>query len=193
MVFFDVAGSVIEGARSWDSIMFSSGFGESKIICCYFLMSGLRIDPVSDGWSWISGFPVASHFSTLILFIAFGSIYLYVFYIITKKQTLGEDTSWTLQKRLLGPMAPKWSEWVFKKIIFPLIYYCVGYSNNDTGMCLKELYQSLMIVWNHKNCRKEMTATTTTTNHINNIIYFSYKLPGIVTFMSQYIFLGPRP
>ena len=31
---------------------------------------------------------------------------------------------------------------------------CVGYSNNSTGMCLKETYRSLLIVWIRTNRKK---------------------------------------
>ena len=41
----------------------------------------------------------------------------------------------------------------YKQIFCPLVYYCVGYSNNSTGTCLKELDRSSMNMWNHKNKR----------------------------------------
>ena len=41
---------------------------------------------------------------------------------------------------------PKPSGWVLKKIFCPLIYYRLGYSNNCSGMCLKELDRSSLIV-----------------------------------------------
>ena len=38
---------------------------------------------------------------------------------------------------------------VSKQILFPLVYYCVGYSHNSTGMCLKVM--NLDVLYNKED------------------------------------------